>query len=226
MNLFDMKGSWGVAETKIYNRLVAPALSRIYDQLLDRYLPAEGIKDGEKILDVGCGAGHVVALIARRFPRVELTGVDISEEMIARARDWSRGLPNVSVRTADALALPFEAASFDCVLSLASIKHWPDRVQGLKEIFRVLKPGGVLYIMEVHRNPSPDVALAFVRRWHLTPWPWTHIVTAYFQRFVASHGLTADELDAFCARAGFTQIKPETVAEFPAVVVSAVKPVG
>jgi len=144
--------------------------------------------------------------------------------MIARAKETARGLPNVSVSVGDALALDFPDQSFDFVLSIASIKHWPNRVAGMREIFRVLRPGGRVFVMEIHRNATREVVMSFVRRWRFAVWPLPHAFAFHFRRFVASHGLTADELDAFCCKAGFSNVKAETIEEYLSVVCNCTKP--
>ena len=60
------------------------------------------------------------------------------------------------------MALPFADASFDAVWSMASLKHWPDRLQGLHEIVRVLKPGGRFCVVEVDRGCHVDDARRFL----------------------------------------------------------------
>ena len=218
MDVLDMRGAWGKLDAKIYNLLVGRALTHIFDQMCDRFAPTDGLHPGMKLLDVGCGAGHLVTALGRRYPELALTGVDLSEEMILRARECARGLPNVSVSVGDALALAFPDASFDFVLSIASIKHWPNRVAGMREIFRVLRPGGRVFVMEIHRNATQQVVMRFVQRWRFAVWPMPHLFAAHFRRFVASQGLTADELDAFCCKAGFPVVKAETIEDYLSVV--------
>jgi ubiquinone/menaquinone biosynthesis C-methylase UbiE len=223
MDVLDMRGAWGKIDAKIYNLLVGRALTHIFDQVCDRFTPTDGLHPGMKLLDVGCGAGHLVNALGRRYPDLTLTGVDLSPEMIRRAREATRGLPNVSVSVGDALALDFPDATFDFVLSIASIKHWPNRVSGMREIFRVLRPGGRVFVMEIDRNASREVILRFVTRWRFAVWPLPHLFATHFKRFVASQGLTADELDAFCSKAGFPVVAAETIANYLSVVCQCTK---
>ncbi|MFI5018133.1 MAG: class I SAM-dependent methyltransferase [Dongiales bacterium] len=95
-----------------------------------------------RVLDLGCGGGHVSYRVA---PHVrEVVAYDLSAEMLAavRATAAERGLANIATQEGAAVALPFPAASFDLVLSRYSAHHWHDFVQGLCEARRVLKPGG------------------------------------------------------------------------------------
>lgn len=218
MDVLDMRGAWGWIDAKIYNLMVGRALTAIFDQVCDRFTPTEGLHPGMKLLDVGCGAGHLVTALGRRYPDLNLTGIDLSEEMIRRAQETTRGLGNVSVAVGDALDLHFPDETFDFAISIASIKHWPNRVCGMRELFRVLRPGGRAFVMEIHRNASHEVIMRFVRRWRFAFWPLPHLFALHFRRFVASHGLTADELDAFCCKAGFPMVKAETIEDYLSVV--------
>ncbi len=98
-----------------------------------------------EILDAGCGTG--VMLQELQFLGTA-TGVDISEEALQFCR--KRGLENV--RNADVLDLPFEARHFDFVTALDVVEHIDDDVRALREFWRVLKPGGRLFIfVPAHR---------------------------------------------------------------------------
>jgi len=98
---------------------------------------------GTRVLDLGCGGGHVTFNVA---PHVgELVAYDLSPEMLAvverAARE--RGLGNVITRQGSVEHLPFADASFDIVLSRYSAHHWRDFTGSLREAARVLKPGGI-----------------------------------------------------------------------------------
>jgi ubiquinone/menaquinone biosynthesis C-methylase UbiE len=106
---------------------------------LERALPARG--DGLRLLDVGCGTGHHLAgLRARGF---DASGVDGSQEMLARARQMN---PGVDLRTSDVDALPFPDASFDYVVCIEVLRYLPDPNACIREMARVLRPGGVALV--------------------------------------------------------------------------------
>jgi len=103
------------------------------------------IREGEAILDIGCGAG-VDSIIAAGLvgPSGSVTGIDVVPEMLARASENARlaGLANVAFRESSAEQLPFPDNSFDLVISNGVFNLVVDKVQALGEVFRVLKPAG------------------------------------------------------------------------------------
>jgi ubiquinone/menaquinone biosynthesis C-methylase UbiE len=106
-------------------------------------------RPGARILDLGCGGGHVSFGAAPHAG--EVVAYDLSTDMLAlvEATAKQRGLRNVNTQQGTAEDLPFENASFDVVLSRYSAHHWRDFAGGLREAARVLKPGGVAGFMDV-----------------------------------------------------------------------------
>ena len=116
---------------RLYQRVIADlaALSRL-----------EG-----KMLDVGTGPGTFVREIARRLPGLQVYGIDLSEDMIglARAHASREHLEGrVHFASGDVAHLPYPDQSFDVVVSTISMHHWAELVQPLRELYRVLRPGG------------------------------------------------------------------------------------
>jgi ubiquinone/menaquinone biosynthesis C-methylase UbiE len=110
---------------------------------------------GARVLDLGCGGGHVAFNVA---PHVgELVAYDLSPEMLSvvEATARERGLENVSARQGSVAQLPFADASFDLVLSRYSAHHWHDFPMALREAARVLKPGGGAGFADVIAPGSP-----------------------------------------------------------------------
>ncbi len=105
-----------------------------------------------RILDVGSGPGRLAVKLAELAPDVQVTGVDITPEMVERANSLaarSTVADRVQFRVGDVAALPFPDASFDVVVSTFSLHHWPNPGRGLAEIYRVLRPGGVARIYDL-----------------------------------------------------------------------------
>ncbi|MDD5934744.1 MAG: class I SAM-dependent methyltransferase [Clostridiales bacterium] len=102
------------------------------------------IKDGDAILDIGCGTGSVLSYIGKQ-KKIMGFGVDVSENMIAIAKEKN---PNFEFVTCDCSSLPYENESMDIVIACMAYHHFPNQEQFRKEAWRVLKPGGSLYISD------------------------------------------------------------------------------
>lgn len=106
---------------------------------------------GKRVLDVGCGNGYILSRYA--LAGAHVSGVDITPTgvRLSRSRFAQMGLEG-DIREANAEQLPFQDESFDCVCSMGVLHHTPDMSSAIREIHRVLKPGGRLIIMLYHRN--------------------------------------------------------------------------
>lgn len=110
---------------------------------------------GQTITDIGCGPGYLLQAIAQELPEKELTGVDISKEMIGRARTNFRSMGSggrVEFRQGSAENLPFDDDTQDFIVSTFSLHHWADPQHAFSEIYRVLKPGGQMLIFDLRRD--------------------------------------------------------------------------
>jgi ubiquinone/menaquinone biosynthesis C-methylase UbiE len=114
--------------------------------------------DPRRVLDVGCGTGALMRRAAERFPRADLSGADPAPGMVEAAREaWREDRPARFVRAA-AERLPFEDGEFDLVMSTVSFHHWQDQQAGLREIGRVLAPGGSFILADIF-------AVSWLRVW-------------------------------------------------------------
>ncbi|GAC1428803.1 MAG: hypothetical protein NVS1B11_33660 [Terriglobales bacterium] len=115
------------------------------------------LSPGDKVLDLGCGAGWATRLVAQRLSesqtksekneKGEVVGLDISDEMIRRAKESSRDLTNVSYLCGSVQSIPSEAGFFDKVLSVESFYYYADQDLALRELYRVMAPKGRLFIL-------------------------------------------------------------------------------
>jgi demethylmenaquinone methyltransferase/2-methoxy-6-polyprenyl-1,4-benzoquinol methylase len=137
------------------NRVMTAGL----DQRWRRATVREAVRPGERVLDACCGTGDLAAA-ARKAGASEVVGVDFSERMLERAR---RKAPEVEWIQADVLALPFEDASFDATVVGFGVRNVEDLAAGLKELRRVLRPGGRLGILEI-TTPRGPLAI-FYKLW-------------------------------------------------------------
>lgn len=114
-------------------------------------LVAAGIQPGDRVLDVGCGTGYFVRILAETVGlRGSVVGVDAAPEMIEHASARSRLDANVSFELGNAGALSFPDSSFDAVVSSLTMHHLSvaDQLPAVQEMRRVLRPGGTLLIAE------------------------------------------------------------------------------
>jgi demethylmenaquinone methyltransferase / 2-methoxy-6-polyprenyl-1,4-benzoquinol methylase len=138
----------------VMNRAMTMGLDRKW-----RRLTAEAVvRPGDRVLDACCGTGDLALADARAGGRV--TGVDFSEEMLARAE---RKAPEFQWVQADAAALPFDDKSFEVVTVGFGIRNLADLEAGLRELARVLVPGGRLGCLEITRPRG--VLRPFFRLW-------------------------------------------------------------
>jgi ubiquinone/menaquinone biosynthesis C-methylase UbiE len=113
-------------------------------------LPAVRARPGESLLDIGCGAGAVLGVIAGGRPAVKLAGIDVAPEQIGYARRHlaELGRSDVDLRQGDAADLPWEDGQFDHVFMMWFLEHVPDSATFLAEARRVLRPGGTISVIE------------------------------------------------------------------------------
>ncbi|MEL7357168.1 MAG: methyltransferase domain-containing protein [Cyanobacteria bacterium J06634_6] len=133
-----------------------------------------GIGTGKRVLDVGCGSGVITQELAKRVYPGEVTGIDISQELIERSeRAYTIGLQhpdnpetedlyrNVEFQQGEVTSLPFPEATFDFVYARLLFQHLSNPIEALSSIHRVLKPGGLLCVLDVDKAwtgmyPEPE----------------------------------------------------------------------
>jgi ubiquinone/menaquinone biosynthesis C-methylase UbiE len=139
MNSHEVRRAYDVVADQYHTRFADELAHKPFDRAwLDRFA-AERIHDA-RVVEIGCGDGHVAAYLAERGLRVE--GVDLSPEMIRVAQ---RGYPHLPFCVGDALALPFDDASLDAIVAFYSIVNLDadDCLAAFREFARVLRAGGV-----------------------------------------------------------------------------------
>ncbi len=188
----------------LYDRYLGPMIFAPYAEHVAALL--SGMTSG-RVLELAAGTGIVTEALARRLPPgVELVATDLNQAMIDHAAKKA-GLARVTLRQADALALPFPAASFDAVVCQFGVMFYPDRVKGHREAKRVLKADG-RYVFtlwdSLEHNPVTRCVVEAAGR-HLPQNP---------PRFLARtpHGHhDRDRARAELQQAGFAQIDIEVV---------------
>jgi ubiquinone/menaquinone biosynthesis C-methylase UbiE len=122
----------------------------------ERLLQALALAPGETVLEVGPGTGYYTLPVARALqPGGTLHIADVQPEMLEHATGKAReaGIDNVEPREADARSLPYAAASFDAAYLVAVLGEVPDQDAALRELRRVLRPGGRLVVGELFGDP-------------------------------------------------------------------------
>jgi SAM-dependent methyltransferase len=149
-----------------FDRLARDAFEEVYPSLAEQILGDYGIREGI-CLDIGCGPAYLGIEIAKRS-RLRVIGVDIDPEavQIARKNIKRENLQaRVTAEEGNAEKLRFLDASSDLIVSRGSFLFWENTAQGFREIYRVLKPGGVAFVGGgMGRSISPEEKEAIKRK--------------------------------------------------------------
>ena len=176
----------------------------IYEMCKDDYPPIlEELKkdDFEDLLDVGCGTGPMIELLASEFPDRRYTGLDLTPRMVEVAD--AKGIGNARFVVGDAEDLPFDDASFDAIICANSFHHYPNPRAFFGEASRVLRPGGRLVLRD-YTTAAPIV------------WLMNHVEMPLAN--LIGHGdvraYTLDEVRALCEGSGLSCEKLEAQRQF------------
>ena len=213
------QGQWQVAGTaaETYERALVPAVFAHWAPLV---VALADPRPGERILDIACGTGVVARLAARQVgPRGKVTGLDLNAGMLAVAASIAASDPPTSApiiwQEASATNMPLPDGAFDVVYCQLGLQFFPDRPAALREMHRVLVPGGRLGFMvwqDIQYSPG-FVALAAALARHVSS-EAAGIMCAPFAL------ADAEQLRALVAAEGFRDITIESVAgsvRFPSV---------
>jgi SAM-dependent methyltransferase len=149
----------------------------------------------ENVLDAGCGAGWLSRILAQRAPEGRVVGMDISDEMLRRARRASVDFGNLVFILGDVAEIPWEESFFTKVISVESSYYWPDPAKGIREIYRVLRDGGSFWNLINYYRDNPHCH------------QWGEIYT------IPNHLLSAGEWAAISREAGFKSVAHRRMAD-------------
>lgn len=141
---------WGYWEQPAEAERTADDFAAAAEHLTGKVYKAAKMTNSSRVLDVGCGFGGTIASLNENFSGMELYGLNLDERQLERARVLVRpeGQNQIQFQQGDACALPFPDQSFDVVLAVECIFHFPDRKKFFEEACRVLKPGGYLALSD------------------------------------------------------------------------------
>ena len=199
----EQSSGWQLAGTapELYERYLVPAFLLISQQTVEMAM----LQGGERVLDVACGTGILARLAAQVVGAAgQIVVLDVNEGMLGMARTVPQRHdgPSIEWRQSDAAAvLPFPDAAFDVVLCQAGLEFFADRAAGLREMARVLVPGGrlVLWVWRALERQPFYVALLEALERHVRAGAGAPIRAAFTLADMA-------ELRALVAGAGFRQV--------------------
>jgi ubiquinone/menaquinone biosynthesis C-methylase UbiE len=150
--------------------------------------------------------------------------MDYSPMQVREAEKYrlQRKITNCSFQQGNALDIRFNNETFDAAVSIGSIKHWPDAHKGLKEICRILKPGGCLIISETDQEASDDAIRQFIGRfkiWFIPDW----LLFWGLRHVIFGQSYSETTLAAAALTAGFRNVECQRVPTCPYVIVKAQK---
>ncbi|MCD4760666.1 class I SAM-dependent methyltransferase [bacterium] len=197
----------------VYNQIAHDfSHSRIYPwEELKVFIPY--IKDGFKVLDLGCGNGRLIKSLEEAHDKYHYLGVDFSEGLIKEAK---RKFPNHIFILADMVDLDFEPESFDMVFMIASFHHLPTRRERLELLYKInkwLKPGGYLFMSNWNLWQKKYMKYTLEKFWSKHSWndffiPWRSDKNNVQWRFY--HSFTTWELVWLLKKTHF-KLQPEGV---------------
>jgi SAM-dependent methyltransferase len=128
-------------------RLLVRGMNRAHGQMTDWALSQLSVQDSRALLDIGCGGGAALLRLSELAPQTELHGIDYSPQSLSVAARTNGRLieqGRVFLREADVSDLPYADGRFDLVVAINSHYFWSDLAGDLREIMRVLQPGGTI----------------------------------------------------------------------------------
>ena len=161
-----------------------------------------GARQGH-FLDLGTGPAQIPILLAQRCPKIRITGIDLSVNMLTLGEQHAAeaGLADrIALECVDAKNLPYPDQSFDGVISNSIIHHLPDPMAAFQEISRVIRPDGLILIRDLMRPDAPETAQALVDCYAADDTPYQKKL--FYDSFLAA--LTIPETEEMLAQTRLT----------------------
>ncbi len=170
-------------------------MERDHRLIAGKALARMDLAPADNVLEIGCGAGWLMRLLAARCPEGRVIGMDVADEMVRRARRNCADLDNVMVVPGPCDEIPWDNSFFTKIISVESAYYWLDPAQGIREMFRVLQDRGSAWILINYFRDNP----------HCHQWGPLLVVP--------THLLSAEEWAELFRRAGFTDVAHERIVD-------------
>jgi len=170
---------------------------------VDEMMQWSGAADPKRVLDCGCGIGGTTRHLAKKYPGAQLTGITLSPSQVRRATELAseRGISNAEFKVMNALAMDFPDNTFDLVWACESGEHMPDKKAYVKEMVRVLKPGGTLAIATwCQREETPSTPFSSEEKEQLQ---------FLYEEWAHPYFISKEEYGRICDSEGMDQVVAE-----------------
>lgn len=178
-------GFWG--------KLMIHSMNKGHSELTDWALCHIKTEPGDYVLDVGCGGGKTVGKLSNMVGNGKVYGIDYSDLCIKKAEKLNHKnvlCGKVKLQKATVSALPFDSDKFDLVTAVETYYFWPDKLNDLREIWRVLKPGGkIMLVFEMLKDKND-------------PEKWSKV-----EERLNIEAVSREDIDAMLERAGYLNIR-------------------
>lgn len=185
--------------------------------------------DGATLLDLGCGTGHLLmafheAVASGKAPKLRLLGIDLGAESvrICGERMSDAGIADVDVREGDGANMPYSDSDIDVVVTSLSLHHWTEPIRVFNEMYRVLRPGGLLVLLDMRRDAR--------KFWHRLLAFATYVVVPKALRHVREPlgsllaSYTSEELEALLSKTTWARAEHRLEGFFFAQILEVRKP--
>jgi ubiquinone/menaquinone biosynthesis C-methylase UbiE len=146
----------------VFGRFVLWNMNSRHSKVTDWGLAHVSVNECDTILDIGCGGGRTVSKLAAMATQGKVYGVDFSEVSVSASKRFNAReikMDRVEIQNGSVSQLPFPDGMFDLITAVETHFWWPDLPGDMREVFRVLKPGGTLLVIaEVYKGANTTMA--------------------------------------------------------------------
>jgi ubiquinone/menaquinone biosynthesis C-methylase UbiE len=207
----DWRLTWDVMGS-IYNRRIYAAIIELFAHIAQDM----DLQGHARVLDAGTGCGYMARMLAAKNPQA------IMQVRKAEKSHRKSKLGNCSFHRGNVMNIDFPEGIFDAAVSIGSIKHWPNTLRGVKELRRILKPGGVVVISETDQEASDDALRQFIGRFKIRFIP-DRLFFWVLRHVVFGQSFSEKTLAAIVFEAGFRDIEYQKIPTCPYIIVKAGK---